>query len=806
MASPPSDDRLPGIILPSETDSDVNLQVTPLMVAAYHGDVQKVSTLLQKDGWSNFARNMYGQSALSYAIDQGHIKVIDLLLAHGVDIDDVDSSGSSILHRCVHHGSISKVETCLNVGINMDITDRNGDTPLIIAAKNGLEDLVQLLMTSGCDTSITNREGLDALEQSFCNNHTAVLSILSDKREMDKSHTWQSQMLQACKDGNEHQVQQFIQIFGTKVINFRHKMFQCQTPLLVACHCRNFGCCEILRQNGACVDSPDDNLVTPLIDSAMQNNLEAVRWLIVQGARINRRNLKGETALHYAVIQGNLAIVKHLVENGALLHHQLLEGYSALHIAAQHQKLDILEYLLRQGAVADVRTANGVTPLLHAVDQKNIDIMRSLVKYGASVNSQDYFSHSPLSVAVSHNALHLVKFLIENGADVNGTTHHGIPLIDLALMQGYSDIVSVLRNVKSSRLERHSGLHLKLDGVTAQMELFKMCKTGQGSYKQIDELLRVGANVNAADNFGRTPLIVATQNNCQLCVQWLLQVNAKIFMTDKKSITALGYAVINGNTNIVQSLLQQVGSREESSENVQNELQRALSLCIREKSNASVENMKILLEHESYTASKRDSILNLMEMSLIAENADIVELLFNYHLQHDSFEPGIVTIACLSQNTQILQHLFSFVYKSEHQSAYTKCAVRFCLANQFQEAFHIFAAEPINTQDILWSNANHLWFSSDNVLRTLTEIAFRQGFNLNSQNKAGYAFLVVAAAKGMYDIVEYLLMNKVFTYDTIGLREDALKMAMDGGHYITATLLSEEPLVVISKYNYYYIR
>ena len=803
MPCPPSDDdRLPGIILPSETDSDVNLQVTPLMVAAYHGDIQKVSMLLQKDSQSIFVRNIYDQSPLGYAIDVGHIKVIDLLLAHGVDIDDVDSSGGSILHRCINHGSISKVETCLNIGVNMDITNSNGDTPLIIAAKNGLEDIVQLLITSGCDTSIQNREGLNALEQSFCSNHTAVQLILSDERERYKIHSWQTEMLQACAAGNEHQMQHFIQKFGTTAINFRHKMFQCQTPLLVACRFRNFRCCEILREKGAYVDTPDDLMDTPLTESAMHNNLEAVRWLIMQGARVNRKNLRGTTALHCAVMEGNFAIVKHLVENGALLHHRMFEGHSALHIVADQEHLDILEYLLMHGAVADVRTANGVTPLLHAVSQENIDIVSSLVKYGASVNGQDYFSHSPLSVAVSHNALHLVRYLIENGADVNVTTRLGIPLIESAEMQGYSDIVSVLRNVNSSTSERHSVLYLKLDSVTAQQELFKMCKTGQGSYKQIDELFRAGANANAADNFGRTPLIVATQNNCQQCVQWLLQANAKIFMKDKKSFTALEYAVINGNTNIVQLLLQQVGSGDKSSENAQDELQRALSLCIREKSNANVENMKMLLEYESYTASKRDSILELLEKSITTENVGIVELLFNYHLQCDSFEPGIVTIACQSKTVEILQHLSSFMYKSKHQSAYIKCAVRFCLANQFEEVLHIFETEPIfNTQDIFWTNANHVWFSADNIVfRKATEIAFRQGFNMNSPNKAGFTLLMFAAANGMEDIVQHLLMNKLSNFDLIGYNEDAFRMAIDGGHYKTASLFSEEPLVVTSKY------
>ena len=794
MASPSTDEkRLPGIILPSENDSDDNLQVTPLMVAAYHGDVGKVSTLLQKDSQGTFVRNIYGQTALSYAVDKGHVKVIDTLLAYGADIDDVDSSGASILHRCVHLGSLSKVETCLTIGVNIDITDKNGDTPLIIAAKNGQEDITQLLIASGCDIYAQNRDGLDALEQSFCCNHTKVQSILADVREMDTSDIWQTEMLQACKDGNEYEVQHFIQIFGTKVLNFRHKLYQCLTPLLVASHYGHLGCCKILRDSGACLNTPDVTLDTPLIESTKYNNLDVVRWLVAQGARINHRNLKGKTALHYAVNERNLAIVKHLGENGALFHHRMFDGHTALHMAASYEHLDMLEYILQQGAVADVRTKNGVTPLLLAVEHKNMDMVKSLVKYGASVNGQDNFCHSPLSVAVTNNALQLVAYLVENGADVNAITSYGISLTEVALSQGNRDIASVLTNISA----RHSVLNLKLDGTTAQTELFQMCDTGQGSYKNIGELLSAGANVNTADNFGRTPLIVATQNNSEQCVQWLLQASANVFTRDKKSFTALGYAVINGNVNIVELLLQKIASEDNSSQDVQNELERALKLCIREGSKVNVENMKMLLEHKSYRGSKRNSTLELLEKSIAAENVDIVELLFNYQLQSDSFEPVIITFACPTSNLEIVQHFSSFVYKSQHQSAYIKCIIRFCLANELGETLRIFAPKPSKIQDVLWSSSNHLLFCSDNVVfKTVTELISTHGLDIDLQSKAGCTFLMVAASKGLDDIVEYLLKKRDIISDVTGSRENAFHMALDTSHYKTATLLSKEALVV----------
>ena len=796
MARPsPDEDSLPRIILPLESDSDEILQVTPIMVAAYHGDVRKVSSLLQKDSQSIYAKNMHGQTPLSYAIDQGHMKIIDILLAYGADIDDVNSSGESILHRCIHHGSISKVETCLTIGVNTDIIDINGNTPLIIAAANGREDITRLLIASGCDRNTQNREGLDALEQSFCSNHTKVQSILFNIREIDTSVSWWAQMLQACKTGNELIVMCFIQKYGTKALNFRHHMFRYQSPMIVASHYGHLGCCELLRASGAYVDTPNDTLDTPLIESTRHNNLEVVRWLILQGARVNWRNLENKTALHYAVLEGNLAIVKHLLENGALLHYRASGGYTALHMAAALQCSDILEYLLQQGAVADVRTADGVTPLLHAVEKKNIDMVRSLVNHGASVNGQDYFFHSPLYVAIRKKAVDIVTYLIENGADVDATASHGISLTEFSLLYGSNGLVSALGNVNFNTSERQSVLYLELDSATAQTELFQMCSTEQCSFERFGELLGAGASVNVSDGMGRTPLIVAAQNNCRQCVQWLLSANANIFTRDNKYFTALQYAVINGNKDRVQLLLQKVGIGYKSSEDVKNQLDRALSLCITENSNSKVENMKQLLEHESCT-------LALIEKSITAENVEIVELLFNYQLQYDLFEPGIVTAASLSSNLEIVQLFSSFMYKSQHQSAYLKCAVRFSLANQLEEAIQIFATKPIKTEDIFWSREN-LWFCSDHVLfRTAAEVADKQGLNINPQSKTNCTLLIVAASKGMDDVVEYLLKKKATNFDINGSREHAFHVALDLGHYEIATLLSEEPLVVTGWLNF----
>ena len=118
-----SDDRLPGIIIPSDPDTQSTLQVTSLMLAAYHGNTENVLTILKENQQCIMSRNIFGQTALHYAIYNGQINVIDALVAYDANLDEVDSNGQTLLHKCAQHGSVAKVETCLTIGMHINVCD-----------------------------------------------------------------------------------------------------------------------------------------------------------------------------------------------------------------------------------------------------------------------------------------------------------------------------------------------------------------------------------------------------------------------------------------------------------------------------------------------------------------------------------------------------------------------------------------------------------------------------------------------------------------------------------------------------------
>ena len=752
-----TNDRLPGIIIPSDSDIQSNAKVTSLMLAAFHGNTEGVLTLLKEDQHCITHRNIFEQTAVHYAIGNGQIRVIDTLLAFEADFDEEDSKGQNILHRCAEYGSMAKVETCLTIGMNIHVTNRNGDTALTIAARSGHLDIVKLLVNSGSDISVRNDEGLSATDCAFCNNHVQVQTFLSSK-EIYIDHSLKDKMIHECQDGKIECVRELVDTFGKEIINFRDTCFQCYTPFHVACMKGHLALAQLLKERGANINCCNHIFDTPLMTSSIKNDIQIVQWLITQGVRMNSRNNANENALHVAVHEGNTSIVKLLVDNGILLNFLMANGYTAVHIAVERQHVDILEYLLQHGALPDVTKQHGITPLLQAIKYQNMALVKCLINHGASVNKYDHSMDTPLLVAVNAKSLDMVRCLIENGADVNMPNKYGVPLAYVAWSFGYMDIASYLTNLTES------GVHLdeRIDeSSAAQDKLFSLCQTGEGTRHQLDKLINAGANVNGVDAHGRTPLIVATQNCSMHCIQFLLDKKACVFARDKQSLTAIEYAVRNESTDIMAMLLQNAENESISDESIETFFNSAINHSITMNSHANVCTTNMLIKQYAH---------------------------------FDVFEPSIVILFCMSTNPDMLQCLVKYIFCSKHRHSYVKLAVRFCLLNQLDQALSTFPDQIFYT-DIFWTNKDSFWSGSDTHAFNITmQFVVEKGLEVDNQTENGYTFLLFASSKSMVEEVKYLLQKGADKSVTTKDGKLALDIALNAGHYETAMLLTDEPV------------
>jgi ankyrin repeat protein len=100
----------------------------PLMMAAFDGDLATVKMLVLE---KKAAVNKQGWAPIHYAATNGHLQIVQFLLAHGAKVD-----------------ALSPSET----------------TPLMMAVGSNNDDLIKYLLDNGADLSLRNHEGYTAID------------------------------------------------------------------------------------------------------------------------------------------------------------------------------------------------------------------------------------------------------------------------------------------------------------------------------------------------------------------------------------------------------------------------------------------------------------------------------------------------------------------------------------------------------------------------------------------------------------------------------------------------------------------
>jgi ankyrin repeat protein len=88
----------------------------------------------------------------------------------------------------------------------------------------------------------------------------------------------------------------------------------------------------------------------PIHAACRSGSVDAVRYLLDNGADPSARTESGWTAMHFAVQAGNTEIVRILVEKGCSISELTSDGLSPLTIAANAGNLELMSFLVSKGA------------------------------------------------------------------------------------------------------------------------------------------------------------------------------------------------------------------------------------------------------------------------------------------------------------------------------------------------------------------------------------------------------------------------------------------------------------------------
>ena len=269
-----------------------------------------------------------GFTALMHASAKGHIKVVNLLLDRGAEIDYQSEFRFSALMIACMAGKLEIVELLLKRGAKVDLSTKTGKTALMLSTISGYLDLnltwaskytppppnksveiIRLLLSKGASLDFQDDAGGTALMYAVKDRLLEAVKLLLDKKAR-------------VDIGTDRE--------GTPPL---HSILPGSQSYPV-----NAEIARLLLERGAPVDLEDRNMQTPLIVACCQaGKAELSKLLIKKGAKIDHLDNEGGYALLYAV--------RYAIQN------QNLEVF------------EIIELLLEKGAKADIKADNGESAL-----------------------------------------------------------------------------------------------------------------------------------------------------------------------------------------------------------------------------------------------------------------------------------------------------------------------------------------------------------------------------------------------------------------------------------------------------------
>ena len=209
-----------------------------------------------------------------------------------------------------------------------------------------------------------------------------------------------------------------------------------------------------------------------------------------------------------------------------------------IHQAAKDGNIKVVKQHLDAGTDVDAKDTNGWTPLHLAALNGQKETTEILIAEGADVNTGDKIT--PLHYAAQYGEMEIVELLISKGADVNAKGDAGDTPLDWAIQLKRTEISDLLR--------KHGGKSGAEDSVHVAAAV--------GNIEAVKKHLAAGADVNAKNEDGGTPLLRAAWGGHKEIAELLIANGADVNVkSGRTATTPLHLAAYKGHKEVVELVI-----------------------------------------------------------------------------------------------------------------------------------------------------------------------------------------------------------------------------------------------------------
>ncbi len=408
-----------GLLLEAATD--------PQQISA----LEKLALSWIEQGADIFGADVRGRTPLQISVQLGFESVVGELLSRGVDPNRVDVRGRTALHElanCPESSALSIARRLLRAGADPERRAADGHSALGHALAAGRPLLANALNFGGFAHPGRALRGSDLPAAATLGDLAAVQRLLELDLPIDSTDAQMCTALIRASGGGHLAIVELLLSSGAKT-NLTASTGA--TALSASITARRENVFEALLKHGVDIEHDLPGEVTPLMVAAALGSSKMTARLLEAGAKVERMDDQGSTALHAAV---QFAFQSTDFENAKNLLETLLQAGANINARNAQQQSVILLLL---GARAEAATPSA--------QRRLAELLEILMKRRVELNGQDQRGVSALHACAMHGLTDCARLLLRGGAKIGLRDFRDRTALDVAQLLGYNDLVAELK-------------------------------------------------------------------------------------------------------------------------------------------------------------------------------------------------------------------------------------------------------------------------------------------------------------------------------------------------------------------------